>query len=65
MDEWVTFEYDDVITDTELAVLFDCGDEEPVWIPRSVLENDWYSDPGCGPGEVEIPLWFAEKNGLV
>ena len=48
----------DVMTkyETDAAVLFDTGDDEELWIPKSVME-DWPSIGETGAAMVEE--WFA------
>jgi len=50
------------IQETELAVLIDAGLEEPVWLPKSWLE-DW-PDKGQN-GEVLLNEKHAAKKGLI
>lgn len=38
MSETVTIDYDEVISETELAILFDVCDEQ-VWIPKSEMHD--------------------------
>jgi len=59
--ETVWINYDEILQDTGEggATLFQMDDEE-VWVPNSLItdfDEDVYS--------VEIPVWFAEKEGLV
>lgn len=64
MDEYTTIDLD-IIRITDLAILFTDGDKEEVWIPKELignLDDDW------GEGDTEsiaIPIWLAEKEGLV
>lgn len=51
--------YDRIIRETDLAVLFDFGDEE-LWVPESVIE----SCDGDEGNEVEIKDWFVLDKGL-
>ena len=61
IQEMVLIDYDYIVVDRpDLdAVLFNIMGSE-VWIPRSLIEDIWEED-----GQVEISLWFAEKEGLV
>ena len=54
-------DYDEILQDTGDggATLFEI-DEKEVWVPNSLVEEIWESD-----NQVEVPLWFAEKEGLV
>lgn len=55
----ITVEYDEIITETGKAVLFDIEGEE-IWIPASQLE-DYDEDNQT----FDIPDWLAEEKGLV
>ena len=59
--ETVTIVYDEKLVNTGEggATLF-LMDGVEVWVPNSLI-----SDLEQGNNEVEIPLWFAEKEGLV
>jgi len=54
----------DVLTkyETDAAVLFDTGDGEKIWIPKSVMEED-YPDIGES-GTIMVEEWFAIQEGL-
>jgi hypothetical protein len=57
--------FDDVIRETDSAVLFDAGGQE-IWLPLSQISNavPRVLAPGCGEGHLEIPMWLAEDRGL-
>lgn len=44
--------------ETEKAFLLDAGGEEPVWVPKSQVENN--SD-----GTFTMPYWLAKDKGLI
>ena len=44
--------------ETELAVLLDCGGDEPVWFPKSVVED-------CGDGTWLVPEDLALVKGVI
>ena len=44
--------------ETEKAVLLDCGLEESVWFPKSVIQDN-------GDGTWTVPERFAIEKGLV
>ena len=46
------------IHSTENAVLLDCGLDEPVWFPKSVIEDN-------GDGTWTVPEHFAIEKGIV
>lgn len=63
MDETTTVTAE-VKATTDDAVLLDAdGVTEPVWVPRSVIEDGDELSRGDS-GELEIATWFAEKEGL-
>lgn len=52
--------------ETELAVLvFPEGDERlKVWVPKSLMRPGSEYEIGS-EAQIEVPSWFAEKEGLV
>ncbi len=59
----ITVYFDKVVIDEDYynALLLDFGsDEGNVWIPRSLIHQLDETK-----GEMEIPVWFAEKEGLI
>ena len=59
MDETTLIDFDEIKHDTGRATLFDI-DGDDIWIPNSLIVDIWDHDH-----QVEIPVWFAEKEGLV
>jgi len=59
----------EVIRESDKAILVGHGEhlDDPVWIPKSVIHDDsevWDgSTDGCGPGDLIVETWFAEKEG--
>jgi hypothetical protein len=53
----ITLLYDELVYETARALLFRFGDRE-VWIPKSVVGSF------LGDGEMDLPLWFCEQEGL-
>lgn len=51
-------EYEELLKETDKAVLFNFGDRE-IWIPKSQIEGD-YSD-----GSVTMSEWLAVENELI
>ena len=48
--------------ETEMAVLIDVGEDEPVWFPKSQLE-DW---PDLHEnGDVMMTEWIAEEKEVI
>lgn len=65
MDEYpeipVLIDFDYVVHETEEAVLFNI-DDEGRWIPKSLIANlGSFEDDEY----LELPVWFAEQEGLV
>jgi hypothetical protein len=51
-----------LVHQTELAWLLDCGDTKPVWVPKSVCELDVDSK---GVGTVTLPESWAQDKGMI
>jgi len=47
--------------ETPRAWLLDCGEKEPVWIPKSQAE--FYDDRNGGI--ITMPHWLAREKGLI
>ena len=58
-DKFVNIDFDWIVGETEMAILF-LADDEELWIPRSVIKDVWEKDQ-----VVEIETWFAEKKGWI
>lgn len=59
LDELTTFDYTDMLHETDKAILFETGMGE-VWIPKDeIVEHD--EDAMT----VTIPTWLAEEKDLV
>lgn len=68
-NEPVVVEFDDVLQETKLAWLFDstAGDDQgKLWVPKSVIQCSVPEklEKRCGAGQIDVPAWFAEKEGL-
>jgi len=60
-DEFVVLDVE-TVTETDMAVLFNDGDQE-FWVPKSLIDGEW---PDAGDtGSVMVQEWFAVKEGLV
>lgn len=55
--EWVDLPHDGIEHETDEAILFK-SDADRFLIPKSLID-DWDA------GMVSVPVWFAEKEGLV
>lgn len=75
-DELIEINYDDVLHHTADAVqlLIERGDHggpsTERWVPKSVIQDytgDLLDDQDTytGPGSIQVPRWFAEKEGFV
>lgn len=51
--------------ETEKAILCVLEDGEELWVPKSLLESDSEVTERDDEGELAIPWWFAEKEGVV
>jgi hypothetical protein len=60
----VTLEVTEVLRETDKALLV-LVEEMEVWIPKSIIDDDseCYSKKS-GPGDLIVPEWFAEREGL-
>lgn len=44
--------------ETEKGLLLDCGDGEPQWFPKSMVEDN-------GDGTFSMPEWLAKDKGVI
>jgi len=58
--EYVPIDYDFVEAETDLAKCY-MIDDEPIWFPKSVHEED--DDPKRKV--IWVEQWFAEQKGLI
>jgi hypothetical protein len=49
--------------ETDMAVLVNTGNDEPVWIPKSLIRLQTSDTDGLTT--IEVAEWFAIKEGLV
>ena len=63
-DDHVALEVEKVLRETDKALLVLVEGME-TWVPKSIIHDDseCYSLKS-GPGEMLVPEWFAEKEGL-
>ena len=63
-EDLVTLQVDKVLRETDKALLVLCEGME-TWVPKSLIHDDseCYSLKS-GPGEMLVPTWWAEKEGL-
>jgi hypothetical protein len=52
----------DLMDETEKAWLIVDSEGEEYWVPKSISE--WHPDADQVSGEIEVPTWWAEKEGL-
>ena len=62
---YLAFDIDEVVRETDLALLLRFEDGDEVWIPKSVIESVDQIRDGDAEIEVSIAEWFCEKEGLV
>lgn len=62
MADFVELAFDNIEHETPGAILFNMGEKEPTWVPRSVIEWDEYDEDS---NTVPVALWRAEREGLV
>lgn len=60
----VTIQVEEVIRETDLALLFLIDDDE-VWMPKSVITDGDEIEVGACEIEIEVAEWFAKQEGLV
>lgn len=70
-DEYTPVDYDEIIHETDEAVLFSIDDKE-VWIPKSCIENHWLGEliegierQTVSARQVPVLEQFAIQKGLV
>jgi hypothetical protein len=54
----------DVLADTDAAILVTDSKTE-AWLPKSLIEYDTGAGAGDTDVEIELPVWLAEKAGLM
>jgi hypothetical protein len=51
-----------LVRETDKAKLINFGDEEPVWVPKSLIDSE---EPNPRGGvNYTLPTWWAIENGL-
>jgi hypothetical protein len=53
-----------LVKQTDKAYLIDAGGEDPVWIPRSMIEDEGV-EPDGSLYSIFIPEWLAQEEGLI
>lgn len=48
----------EIVHETELALLIDCGEKQPIWFPKSIVEDN-------GDGTFTVPERWAKDKGIV
>jgi hypothetical protein len=59
------FDVDEIVAETELAMLLRFEDGEERWIPKSVIEEPHEVRDGDVNVRVSIAEWFAKKENLL
>ena len=62
MEDYVELAFDNVVRSTAEAILFNMGEEEPIWIPITCIDMDEY-DPH--ENTVSVKESFAKQEGLI
>jgi hypothetical protein len=52
-----------VETEKVILCVLETGDE--LWVPKSLLESDSQVTQRGDEGELAVPWWFAEREGVV
>ena len=65
MAETVQIQNVKAVRETEAALLVEVEGEEEIWIPKSQIHDDSEVYKMDTEGTLVIPLWLAEKHGLV
>ena len=65
MTGYIELAYDRIVRETRLAILFDMGEKQPVWIPKTQIDMDDFDASSKQYKEVPVKEWWAERNGLV
>lgn len=61
-----TFEvYAECLAETPSAILVDVGEDKPVWIPKSQIDDASEVREKGDEGELVIPEWLAQDRGLI
>ena len=60
MTEYMWIGYDTIVTTTDDAILFDMGEDEPTWIPSSLIE-----DIDVINNSVSVHEWWLVQEELV
>lgn len=63
MSNYVHLDVDEVVKETEKALLLRIGDEE-LWVPLSQIADAADYSAGDADCTVSVTKWFADKNGL-
>lgn len=63
-NDWVELAFDKILHDKHYsqAILFDFGEDEPVWIPKSQINMAEFDKTS---NTVEIREWIAIEKGLI
>ena len=61
-EDYIEFEYDNVLVETDSAYRFLYEDKKKVWIPKSVIKFD---DHPKETNSISVAEWFAFKEGLI
>lgn len=55
-----------LLVERDVSWLVELADEEEVWVPKSLIEDCSEAEPREGQEvEIEVPVWFATKEGMI
>lgn len=64
-DEEIAYVHARCKVETEKAILCDLETGEELWVPKSLIREDSQVTSKGDEGELAIPWWFAEREGVV
>jgi hypothetical protein len=62
--DWVHLAFDEVLRETERALLVRLSDGEEVWLPLNQIADPDDYQVGDRDGEISITAWLAREKGL-
>lgn len=64
MAEPVRIEECEATAETDKALLVSIDGDEPIWVPKSVIDDESEVYSKGHEGTLVVAEWFARKNGL-
>lgn len=56
----IEIDWEEIVARTEKAVLLKFENGSKIWVPRSLIQNDWKAE-----AYILIPIWFARQEQLI